>query len=143
VQRCSVFSGGNKARAESPHQAGAVVLGGGRAGVAGSGAPAAGSGHVWIYLLHPAAAGLLGRPIRGDPASPGQDPHAPLCPSASATVATVATWALLIFRLQLHSLAAGSRGHQDLGLVGRPRFLVVRASGFDDGEASFGFRDYF
>jgi len=29
------------------------------------------------------------------------------------------------------------------GPVVLPRFLVVRASGFDDGEASFGFRDYF
>jgi hypothetical protein len=59
------------------------------------------------------------------------------------TVAAVATWASLIFRLQLHNLAAGSRDRRDLGLVGLPLFLVVRASVFDDGEASFGFRDYF
>jgi len=59
------------------------------------------------------------------------------CIPASATVAAVATWASLTFRLQLHSLAAGSRGRRDLGPVGLPLFLVVRASGFDDREASF------
>jgi len=59
------------------------------------------------------------------------------CIPASATVATVVTWASLTFRLQLHSLAAGSRGRRDLGPVGLPLFLVVRTSGFDDREASF------
>ena len=93
--------------------------------------------------LRPAAAGLLGRPIRGDLASLTQDPHAPLCPSASATVAAVVTWASLTFKLQLHSLAAASRGRRDLDPVGLTWFLVVRASGFDDGEASSEFRDYF
>jgi hypothetical protein len=29
------------------------------------------------------------------------------------------------------------------GPIVLPRFLIVRASGFDDGEASSGFRDYF
>ena len=59
------------------------------------------------------------------------------------TVAAVVTWASLTFKLQLHSLAATSRGRWDLDPVGLPWFLVVRASGFDDGEASSGFRDYF
>ena len=66
-----------------------------------------------------------------------------MCTSASATVAAVVTWASLTFKLQLHSLAAASRGRRDLDPVGLPRFLVVRASSFDDGEASSEFRDYF
>ena len=65
------------------------------------------------------------------------------CIPASATVAAVATWASLTFRLQLHSLAAASRGRRDLDPVGLPRFLVMRASGFDDREASSNFHDYF
>ena len=58
-------------------------------------------------------------------------------------MAAVVTWASLTFKLQLHSLAAASRGCQDLDPVGLPQFLVVRASDFDDGEASSEFRDYF